>query len=134
MTGALCLGALVGAPMSTEAANASCGWMASSWTQSGSYFCGSASDCYKILAYSDPARTVPVTIYSRPSGLLDWVDTTSDCVDRYTKENYYNCTINTWWINSCNWSSPLASNPQNGFEPSRCRLVTKGNCQNNIGS
>lgn len=121
---------LLSAMNPTWGRNTSCGYKASSWFQSKTSPCESSADCFRVFAYSDPSRTIPVTVYSvESSNPLDWVGSTDDCADRYTKENYYNCDTGIF-SSSCLWNSPLASNPQNGFEPSRCRLVTKGNCQN----
>ena len=132
LAAALVLAALLNALPATAAGHWNCGWIASSWRQGPSIMCGSAGDCYRVFAYKDAARTIPVTIYSRLGGMLNRVTSTDDCEDRYTKEHYYDCTMGLI-LSRCNWWSPLPSNPVLGFEQGYCRLVTKGDCHNRFG-
>ncbi len=121
-------------PQQLAAGLASCGWKASSVTRSMKPSCatGSYDDCWIMYAYSNPERTIPVTIFSVLSNPLDWVDSIKDDnKDRYTKVRGYTCDWGIFY-NTCNWNSPDPTGAHDGIEPSRARLVTLGNCQNNV--
>lgn len=119
-------------PIVANGGNSSCGWEAASTIKSSPLNCkvGSYSDCTIEAAFSDPARKIPVAIYSKESNINNWVDSTSDCENRYTKVTGYLCEWGAI-LNKCtSIRDPIGS--QNSSEESRCKLVTKGNCQNNI--
>lgn len=121
-------------PIVANGGTASCGWEAASINKSNPINCkvGSYSDCTIEAAFSDPARKIPVAIYSKGSNFQNWVDSTSDCETRYTKVTGYLCQWGAV-LNKCtSIADPIGS--QYSSEESRCKLVTKGNCQNNFSS
>lgn len=112
---------------------ASCGWEAVTVQNVKPFNCklGSYSDCFIEGAYSDSARKVPVSIYTRSTDdMTKWVDSTSDCQIRYTKVTGYLCKWGMFFNSCTSTADPLGS--LYSTEESRCKLVTKSDCQNNI--